>query len=137
MMPTNKLLQDHKFRTEDFQLRGIDRDLESCLAYNPQNGFIIEDIKAVLAVIEGEKEGKAWHWVCALKDRRFVYLTGESDYSGWDCVSSATSHICKTKWEACSKSQGDKDIFYLLRAQLVEKKKIQTWKEEKNKEFQV
>src|SRR6185503_6561645 len=64
--------------------KGIDYDLEGCLEYNPQS-FIVDDIKKVLAVIEGENDGSDWHWVLLLNDNRYIYLRGGCDYTGWDC----------------------------------------------------
>ena len=59
-------------------------DIRACLEYNPQKGFDVEDIDKVLAVVEGERDGKDWHWIFSLHDKRYVYLVGGCDYTGWD-----------------------------------------------------
>lgn len=69
---------------EKYQKRGIDSDLVACLEYNPQTSFTLEDIKQVLAVVEGERDERSWHWLLKLNDRRVVYLEGSCDYTGWD-----------------------------------------------------
>jgi hypothetical protein len=76
--------------------RGIDGDLDSCLSHNPQ-GFKVDDIELVKAVIVGEHDGPNWHWLLQLKDGSVAYLTGGCDYTGWDCRSSAESEI-HDKW---------------------------------------
>jgi hypothetical protein len=63
---------------------GADDDFGACLEYNPQSNWDLPDVKRVLAVIEGEYDSSAWHWIVALLDERFVYLTGCCDYTGWD-----------------------------------------------------
>jgi hypothetical protein len=72
-------------------------DLHTCLEYNPQKGFSKGDIKAVLAIVEGELDGKDWHWFLELNSGQFVYLVGGCDYSGWDCQSWATSSLYDSK----------------------------------------
>ncbi len=63
--------------------RGIDYDLEACLQYN-NPGITVDDIRQVLAVVEGERDGPAWHWVLWLNNGRYGYLRGSCDYTGWD-----------------------------------------------------
>lgn len=78
---------------DEYSARGIDYDLAGCLEYNPQEGFALEDIKQVLAVWLGENDGDDWRWILLLRDGQFVYLSGGCDYTGWDCVSNATSSL--------------------------------------------
>lgn len=59
-------------------------DLESCLNCNPQEGFTEKDVTAILAVVEGERDGKDWHWIVKLNDERHAYIVGGCDYTGWD-----------------------------------------------------
>ena len=70
--------------TEQWTAKGVDSDLYYCLDYNPQEGFGLADIERVAAVVEGEHDEAAWHWLLALTEGRFVYLTGGCDYTGWD-----------------------------------------------------
>lgn len=83
---------------EKYKKLGIDYDLIACLEYNPQD-FGVNDIKKVLAVVEGEHDEKDWHWILKLKDKRLIYLRGGCDYTGWDCQSWASSTEFKTKKE--------------------------------------
>ena len=80
--------------------RGIDWDLKSCLDYNPQDGWGLDDIANVLAVVEGEHDGKDWHWLIRLNDERHVKLVGGCDYTGWDCRSDADSWIAYSAEDA-------------------------------------
>ena len=82
--------------TDDYTKRGIDYDLFTCLEFNAQNDFTVDDIRQVLAVWEGENDGDYWRWILTLKDGRFVFLQGSCDYTGWDCRSSASSVIADT-----------------------------------------
>ena len=60
-------------------------DLEDCLHANPQDGFCMDDVDRILAVIDGSNDEESWHWVLQLKNSQdYVYLTGDCDYSGWD-----------------------------------------------------
>jgi len=80
----------------------VDYDLESALEYNQNGGYkntgslVVEDIKGEIAVVYGENDEYYWHWIVALKDGRFAYITGECDYTGWDCSSTAGWHIANT-----------------------------------------
>lgn len=62
---------------------GVDYDFCAALEYNPQP-FNLADVRKVLAVVEGEADERDWHWIAALHDGRYVYLTGGCDYTGWD-----------------------------------------------------
>jgi hypothetical protein len=77
----------------------LDGDLVSCLEFNPQDEFQITDIVAVLAVYEGENDGKDWRWLLELKNGLFVYLTGWCDYTGWDCQSGASNIVVHSRAE--------------------------------------
>lgn len=70
-------------------------DLKACLKYNPQDGWEIDDVADILAVVEGENDEGHWHWLLRLKEPplRYVYLVGGCDYTGWDCQSWAESSI--------------------------------------------
>jgi len=113
---------------------GLDYDLFACLEYNPQDGFNVNDIAKVLAYEPGEHDGAAYHWVLELKDRRFVYLTGSCDYTGWDCQSGATSEFCPSPEYAAGRA-GSFETLNLME-QISAGQKNGTWRDEKDKEFQ-
>ncbi len=122
-----------KEQLNELREKGIDYDLEACLEENPQS-FDVLDIDKVLAVREGENDGEDWHWILKLKDKRYCYLTGGCDYTGWDCQSSATSEFAKTAKMAANFVADDKEVYDFLMKQLKEKKS-ETWREKKDKEF--
>lgn len=62
----------------------LDYDLANCLEYNPQEGFVFEDVSEVLGVYEGENDGENWRWIVKLHDDRLVCIEGGCDYTGWD-----------------------------------------------------
>ncbi len=62
-----------------------DSNLQSALSNNHPGPSA--EIKRVLAVIEGERDGAHWHWIVELEDGTFAYLNGWCDYTGWDCHS--------------------------------------------------
>jgi hypothetical protein len=61
----------------------IDGDLISAVEHNGQ-AWKLEDVRLVLAVIEGENDGASWHWIIAMKNGQALYVTGGCDYTGWD-----------------------------------------------------
>src|SRR5512139_4101503 len=76
---------------ENYSARGIDYDLAGCLEYNSQDNFDLDDIKKVLAVVEGANDESDWHWILELDSGEYYYLRGGCDYTGWDCQSWASS----------------------------------------------
>ncbi len=90
---------------------GIDWNLAECLDYNPQ-GFTIEQVARVAAVIEGEHEGPDWHWVLELKGGQWAYLVGGCDYTGWDCQSGAWSKVVPDAITACTTARDLTDDEY-------------------------
>lgn len=118
----------------------IDYDLESCLEYNPQKGYTVDDIEIVLAVWEGANEGDDWRWILQLKNGSYVLLEGGCDYTGWDCQSWATSWFFASVEEALDNSKLDSreetrnDVYESLKAQLAEGKN-KTWRENKGDEL--
>lgn len=134
-----------KEKQAEFEAAGIDYDLSACLEYNPQS-FDITDIEKVLAVFEGERDGRDWCWVikvtkkCAEKNGgRFVFLRGGCDFTGWDCQSSADSKFAKTAKQAAgfAKSEDeDGEVYNSLVGQL-KSSKSKTWRESKDEEFGV
>ena len=65
----------------------LDYDLGVALKCNPQS-YDLTHIERVLAVVEGERDERDWHWVLRLtaakNPKRYVYVTGGCDYTGWD-----------------------------------------------------
>lgn len=139
-----------------------DYDLEACLENNPQE-FTFESVSKILAVWEGQNDGDDWRWILQLKDKRFVFLQGGCDYTGWDCQSWAASQFATTARKAAKFALGDfflkenqspynagmghmlsmlsgtyannfQEVYNSLLGQLKSGKK-ETWHEQKNKEF--
>lgn len=127
----------------EMKKRGIDWDLAGCLENNPQENIKLEDIDKVLAVVEGENELTSWHWIIKLKGaRKYVYMTGWCDYTGWDCISDAKAYPTRTtrlkalKDVLSEMTSVDTDVYKSLHQQLVGEKS-ETWKEKMDKEFGV
>lgn len=141
--------------SEEYDKRGIDYDLAACLDYNGQSYFNVDDIERVLAVIEGERDGAAWHWILELKKTAanyskgpYVYLVGWCDYTGWDCQSGASSDLFYTAQKACEAAGSQRDewipfnstkeeLFPVLLKQVEENKKTQTWRQIKDDELKI
>lgn len=104
--------------TKDFSERRIDSDLESNFEYNGSGmpGFRLEDIAYVLAALMGENDGPDYHWIVAMKDHTYAYVTGGCDYTGWDCQSSGSSEIVPSLREALANAP--KELQPLLKSQL-------------------
>lgn len=81
----------HYADKKKYDAKEIDYDLEACLKYNPQEGYGVDNIMRVLAVVEGERDGADWHWVFELENEKLCYLRGGCDFTGWDCQSWASS----------------------------------------------
>jgi len=73
----------YDLRDDQRKAMNLDSDLGAALEYNPQP-FNLLDIERVLAVVDGEHDESAWHWIIKLVDGRYVYMTGSCDYTGWD-----------------------------------------------------
>jgi hypothetical protein len=120
-----------------------DYDLDSCLEYNPQEGFSVSIIGKVLAVAEGQNDGRSWHWLFVLKNGVYVYLTGGCDYTGWDCQSYATHSKFEDFGQALTYSVNaiKEDADYCeeeaidFKNQALSGIKAETWRERKDKEF--
>lgn len=96
--------------------RRIDYDLSAACDHNDASPFRLEDVAYVLAYIQGENDGPAYHWIVAMKDHTYAYVTGGCDYTGWDCQSYVSADITITLKEALAKAEeSDRKI---LRGQL-------------------
>ena len=65
--------------------RRIDYDLSANVEFNGLAPFRLEDVAYVLAALMGENDSPDYHWVIAMKDHTYAYVTGGCDYTGWDC----------------------------------------------------
>lgn len=82
---------------EDMVDRRIDYDLQSNYDYNLGGGpFLLTEIAYVLAAVMGENDGPSYHWICAMKDHTYAYVSGSCDYTGWDCQSGGEVEILPT-----------------------------------------
>lgn len=100
--------------------RRIDSDLAYCdQAINLDNrgGFRIEDVAYVLAEITGENDGPDWHWIIAMKDHTYAYVTGGCDYTGWGCQDWGEAKLFVSLKEALGTIEDEKML--KLRSQLV------------------
>jgi hypothetical protein len=78
-------------------------DWEEAFAYaNPQptagytgriDRFVREDVAEIIAIDDGENEGRDWVGVFHLKDGRFAFLSAGCDYTGWDCQAGGSSWV--------------------------------------------
>lgn len=129
---------------DSWALRGVDYDLFACLEYNSQDGFMVADIKRVLAVWEGERDGDAWRWVLELFDGRYLFLRGSCDYTGWDCQSGAQHWVADSP-EAAAELEvtHDREFDWHPPATAVREKllaqiadgKNETWREKADKDM--
>ena len=86
-------------------------DLQCAILYNEKNHqFNLTDIKARLAVWEGQNDGDDWRWVLELKDGKFAFVQGGCDYTGCDCQSWCLSRITDTPESAARYALGDFEI---------------------------
>lgn len=88
-----------------------DYDLGLCLEENPQDGFDLSDIKTLHAVVTGENDGDNWHWLVEffnpVKDKRYAYITGGCDYTGWGCQDFGTSVLLDSPVDFIDHLDGD------------------------------
>lgn len=149
--------------TKKYNARGIDYDLHACLEYNGQPEFGVDDIQQVLAVWNGANDEADWRWVVKLGRRKYAFIQGGCDYTGWDCQSWATSAITTTPLKAARFALGEKltltgpgpeaggfgklisllggtymqdaaEVYQDLVKQ-IKSRKQETWREKKDKEF--
>ncbi len=118
---------------ELFSKRGISYNLYQCLYYDPQEGFVIEDIVQVLAEIEWERgrieegSGEEGIWILELADGRFANLSGTSLWSGWDA---GTFTDVEYGGSPLTLADGDEDLIRQLK-----EGKNKTWRARKDEEF--
>lgn len=105
---------------EDAVERRIDVDLSSACEFNDVAPFRLQDVAYVLAALMGENDGPSFHWVVAMKDHTYAYVSGGCDYTGWDCSSSAYAGIKPSLREVMSQVENDAgaEIRGLLRRQM-------------------
>lgn len=59
-----------------------------------------EDVKEILAAVNGENDGADWIGVFRLRDRRYLVASGGCDYTGWDCRAQNWMGVAKTLEDA-------------------------------------
>lgn len=97
-VPADLLITKEEFEGEDY-------DLSTALVYCSQSyPHTIEDVKKILAVIEGTNDEESWHWLVELRDGRYAYITGGCDYTGWDCQGYVESYVADTLYEALNEA---------------------------------
>ena len=101
--------------------RRIDYDLSAAIefAMTDTKGFRLEDVAYVLAYLQGENDGPDFHWIIAMKDHTYAYVTGGCDYTGWDCQAGGSVEMFVSLREALSAAEKESiDIRKLLVKQL-------------------
>lgn len=78
----------------------MDYELRSCIHYNLYSEIDLFDIEEVVLELTGRNEEYDWHWICRLKDDKYVYISGGCDYTGWDCQSNGDIEFADTLKEA-------------------------------------
>ena len=109
-------------------------DLFECLEYNPQDGITEDSVCDLLAVVEGERDTANWHWVVALRDKKFALIIGGCDFTGWHCQSWAESFIGESAIE-CAQKDGNPGARDSLMNQIQSGVRIETWREVIQKDF--
>ncbi len=112
---------DHE---EECAERRIDSDLSYNAEYNDLAPFRLEDVAYVLAALMGENDGPDFHWIVAMKDHTYAYVSGGCDYTGWDCQSGGSAEIFVSLREAMSavEKSSSPEIRKLLKQQLTGEK---------------
>lgn len=59
--------------------------------------FTRSDVAEILALSEGENDGADWLIVVLLHDGRFAFIQAGCDYTGWDCQSSGSTVVAKSR----------------------------------------
>lgn len=81
------------------------------------NNVQTDDLAEVALELTGQNDGASWHWIARRKDGGYAYVTGDCDYTGWDCVSSMDRHDAATLEEALLLvPQDERRVFEDMRA---------------------
>lgn len=109
---------DYYNNEEECIERRIDYDLPCAIQAmaGDTKGFRLKDVAYVLAVITGENDGPDWHWIIAMKDHTYAYVTGGCDYTGWGCQDWGDANIVPTLREALDLVE--KEFRKILKGQL-------------------
>ena len=59
--------------------------------------FARENVKRIIAMVDGEHYGRDWVGVFELTDGRFVSISAGCDYTGWDCQAGGSSQVAATE----------------------------------------
>lgn len=75
-------------------------DINSALEYNHPLDLSIHQIDGIIAQVCGENDELNWHWIVKTnledKNKRYAYIWGGCDYTGWDCQSFADGKFART-----------------------------------------
>lgn len=117
---------------------GVDYDLRAAIEYNYLEEFKLTDIAYVWAVVEGENDGPAWHWIVRLQDGSAWYLTGSCDYTGWDCQSWLSASRLQNPGDLLAEFGGSKSHpdYLDLKEQVITGTKSLTWRERTKDQFE-
>lgn len=61
--------------------------------------FTREDVKRIIASVEGENDGPPWVICGELNDGRFFALSAWCDYTGWDCQAGGSAFVAASEAE--------------------------------------
>lgn len=53
------------------------------------------DVKTIIAIVNGEKDGDEWLGIFLLNDNRYLFASGWCDFTGWDCQSWTSLEVSK------------------------------------------
>ena len=62
----------------------MEKDYDWQEAFEYAKGFNLDDIKYIIASVEGANDYEPWVAVFKLKDNSYGYLSAWCDYTGWD-----------------------------------------------------
>lgn len=85
-----------------------DWDLVSAFEFNYSKDmpFSVTEIKKVIAKHEGKNDVEDWAWLVQLNDNKYSFISGECDFTGWDCRSSIDIHGMYSSVKECLKHVG-------------------------------
>lgn len=58
--------------------------------------FVQDEVKKVIASVNGENDESSWLMLGQLKDGRFFKLQASCDYTGWGCQEGGDAHVAIT-----------------------------------------
>lgn len=82
-------------------------DIASAFGHNGLNDRL-KEIDVIVAEVCGENDSYPWYWILKMQNGTFSWATGNCDYTGWDCQSSAEIY---DKFKTADKALEDLKIF--------------------------